>query len=256
MTALSVRAAQIAAHLVGHETDALVVPYDTDGRQAAVDYLLEWADGRIGALEVTLVTERASIAWQGMAMKDKWSWPAETSWEFRPNEVSFAYKRTKRMALKAVELCDQWCVDEPSSLPDEVLEAEPEVAKFLTDDVGSLRRTPFAPGIKIYQSTTAEFVEAAPADFSRVVESWHEHAHLAPHLEKAKRATLASERHLFVVVVSEALPVRFFTDDFDTPATPPMGFDGLDALWVWSDYWHRYLVYRDAAWAWIDFPPK
>lgn len=256
MTALSERAEQIAAHLVGHETGASVVPYDTDGRQAAVDFLLEWPDGRVGALEVTLVTERASIAWQGMAMKDGWSWPAETSWEFRPNDVSFAYKDTKRVATRAVELCDQWSVDVPSELPAEVLDAEPELVSFLEDDIGSLRRTPFTPGIKLYQSATAEFVEAAPADFSRVVESWHEHPHLEPHLVKVMSASQSDEQHLFVVVVSEALPVRFCTDDFDVPATQPQGFEDLDALWVWSDYWHRYLVYRAKAWSWVDFPPK
>ncbi|PRB71279.1 hypothetical protein [Arthrobacter sp. MYb213] len=256
MNALSDRAEQIAAHLVGYETGAAVVPYDTDGRQAAVDFLLKWPDGRVGVLEVTLVTERASIEWQGMAMKDGWRWPTETSWEFRPNNVNFAYKDTKRVAIRAVSLCDQWSVDTPANLPSEVLDRGPELARFLADDVGDLRRTPVSSGIKLYQSTTAEFVDAAPADFSRVVESWHEHPHLAPHLAKVKRASQSDEQLLFVVVVSEALPVRFFADDFDVPATPPQGFEGLDALWVWSDYWHRYLVYRAKTWAWVDFPPN
>ena len=60
MTSLAERAEQIASYLVGHETAAVVVPHDVDGRQAAVDYLLEWPDRRRGALEVTLVTEKAS----------------------------------------------------------------------------------------------------------------------------------------------------------------------------------------------------
>ena len=256
MTALSDRAERIAAHLVGHATGAEVIPHDVDGRQAAVDFLLQWPDGLVGALEVTMVTERASIAWQGMAMKDGWAWPAETSWEFRPNSVSFPYKKTKRAAIRAVELCDHWAADSPADLPAEVVAEEPELARFMADGTGSLRRMPFKPGIKLYQSTTAEFVEAAPADFSRVVESWHEHPHLAPHLTKVKRAPQSAQRHLFVVVVSEALPARFFTDDFEAPETPPQGFEGLDALWVWSDCWHRYLVYRNHTWSWVDFPPK
>jgi hypothetical protein len=255
VNALSTRAEQIAAHLVGLETGAAVLPYDTDGRQAAVDFLLEWPNGQVGALEVTLVTEPASIAWQGMAMKDNWSWPAKTSWDFRLNKVSFAYKKTKQVAIRAVKLCDQWSVDTPSDLPAEVLEAEPELARFLVDNTGRLSRTPFKPGITLYQGTRAEFVEAAPADFARVVESWHEHPHLAPHLEKVKRASQLDELHLFVVVVSEALPVRFFTDDFAAPESSPQGFEGLDALWIWSDYWHRFLVHRTRSWAWVDLPP-
>lgn len=66
----------------------------------------------------------------------------------------------------------------------------------------------------------------------------------------------APERRLFVVVVSETLPIRFFTDDFDALATPPLDFEDLDALWIWSDYRHRYVVYKDATWSWIDFQPK
>ena len=256
MTALAARAEQIAARLVGHETGARLIPHDTDGRQAAVDFLLEWPDGRAGALEVTLVVEQASIAWQGLAMKEGWSWPAKTSWEFRPSDIDVNYKRTRRAALKAVELCDRWSADNPADLPDEVIAVEPEVARFLSDGVGSLKRTPFAPGIRLYQSTTAEFIEGTAADFSRAVESWHEHPHLAPHLEKVNRVPLSFERHLFVVVTNDALPVRFFTDDFDAPVRSPRGFEGLDALWVWSDYWHRYLVHRGATWSWIDFPPK
>lgn len=254
MNALSDRAEQIAAHLVGHKTGAEVVPYDTNGRQAAVDFLLKWPDGRLGALEVTLITEPASIEWQGLAMKDKWSWPAQTSWEFRPNNARFAYKGTKQVAIRAVELCDKWSVDTPANLPAEVLDDDLEISRFLADDIGSLRRTPFTPGITLYPSSAAEFVEAAPADFSRVVESWHEHPHLAPHLVKLNRASQVDELHLFVVVVSEALPVRFFTDDFNLPESSPEGFESLDAFWIWSDYWHRFLVYRRRTWSWVDFP--
>lgn len=81
MTGLAERAEQIAAHLVGHETGAAAV---AQGRQAPIDFLLQWPDGRVGALEVTLVTQSASVAWQGLAMKDGWRWHAESSWEFRP----------------------------------------------------------------------------------------------------------------------------------------------------------------------------
>lgn len=256
MSDFSERSEQIAAHLVGHATGAEIVPHDTDGRQGAVDFQLEWPDGRAGALEVTLVTELDSIQWQGMALKDGWSWKADTSWEFRPVNVSFHYKNTKRAALRTVELCDQWSVEHPSSLPAEILKSEPEVAKFLADGVGHLRRTPFSPGITIYQATTAEFIDAAPSDFARVVETWLEQPHVAPHLKKVKSATQHSERHLFVVVMSEALPVRFFEDNFEEPATSPQGFEGVDVLWVWSDYWQRYLAFKDGTWSWNQFPPK
>ena len=62
MTGLAARAERIAAHPVVYQTGTKVVPHDSGGRQSAVDYLLVWPNGRRGALEVTLITDIASIA--------------------------------------------------------------------------------------------------------------------------------------------------------------------------------------------------
>jgi hypothetical protein len=187
VTDLSKRAERIAARLVSHDTGAHVEEHDRDGRQGVVDFMLEWANGNAGALEVTMITEPQSSAWQGMAMRDGWRWPAETSWNFRAASASFPYKRTKRAALRAVALCDEWQVNEPADLPESVLAHEPDVSKFLADNVGHLTRSPFPPGITIYQSVSAEFVDAAPADFTLVVESWLSRPHIQPHLDKLHR---------------------------------------------------------------------
>jgi len=256
MSELSERAEQIAARLIGHASGAQVEKHDIDGRQGVVDFLLEWENGDAGALEVTMITEPASSAWQGLAMRDGWRWPAATSWDFRPTEVSFPYKRTKRVALRAVALCDEWHVDDPSDLPDNVLALEPAVKQLLAENVGRLKRTPFSPGIMIYQSANAEFVEATPADFTLVVQSWLGRPHIEPHLQKLRRTSAVARRFLFLVVVSEALPVRFFTDDFEAPSTTLRGYEGVDAVFVWSDYWHRYLSYQGGLWEWNDFPPN
>ncbi|WP_417218582.1 hypothetical protein [Arthrobacter sp.] len=256
MTGLADRAEQIAAYLVGYETGAVVHLHDTDGRQAAVDFLLEWPDGRRGALEVTLVTEKASIAWQGMAMKEGWRWPATSSWEFRAAATSFPYRFVRQAVLRAVELCDTYGVDKPSDLPSVVLDAEVDLARFLADDLGALRRTRLDPGVVIYQSVRAEFVDNAPSDFARVVETWHGEPHMASHLNKLGRTADVSERHLFLVPTDDALPARFFADDFQLPTSTPAGFESVDALWIWSNYWHRYLSFRNGLWAWIDFPPR
>lgn len=254
MTNLADRAEQIAAHLVGHETGALVVPYDIDGRQAAVDFLLEWPDGRRGALEVTLITEPTSVAWQSMAAKEGWRWGTATSWEFRPTGANFQYKQTRRVVLRAVELCDKWSVDTPGDLPADVLAGDMELSNFLAEDIGSLRRTQLSPGVVLYPSTRAEFMDTAPSEFSVVVESWLGQSHMSSHIEKAMNAAHVSDKHLFLVPVDDVLPARFFTDDFETPKAAPKGFEELDALWIWSNYWHRYLVFRNQKWSWLDFP--
>lgn len=255
MTSLAERAEQIASYLVGHEAAAVMVPHDVDGRQAAVDYLLEWPDRRRGALEVTLVTEKASIAWQGMAMKEGWRWPTETSWEFRAAAPNFPYKFVRRAALRAVELCDAHHLDKPEQLPPEVLDDEHDLKRFLASDLGSLRRTGLSPGVAIYQSVRAEFVDNAPLDFTEVVEAWLEEPHMASHLKKLADAVGVSERHLFLVPTDDVLPARFFTDDFAAPLSSPAGFDAVDALWIWSNYWHRYLTFRNGSWNWIELPP-
>lgn len=254
MSELSARAEQIAARVVHHDTGAHVEEHDRDGRQGVVDFMLEWANGDAGALEVTMITEPESSAWQGMAMRDGWQWPAETSWEFRAASASFPYKNTKRAAMRAVALCDEWQVDEPGCLPDSVLAHEPDVAKFLSKHVGHLKRSPFSPGITIYQAVNAEFVDATSADFRSVVESWLSRAHIEPHLDKLQRAPDVSQRILFLVIVSEALPIRFFTDDFEAPSSDLRGYERADAVFIWSDYWHRYLTFRSGSWTWNALP--
>ncbi|WP_156761956.1 hypothetical protein [Microbacterium karelineae] len=255
MSAFSDRAERIAAYLVGHATAASVVAHDIDGRQGVVDFLIRWPDGVAGALEVTLVVEHASIEWQALAAAEGWRWPATSSWDFRASEVSFRYKSTRRLVLRAVELCDRWSVDDPRDLPQDALIAEPGLRRFSRWDLGSLTRSPFSPGVTVYARTTAEFIEAAPSSFSRVVETWHDQPHMASHIAKLVETPDVAERHLFLVAMDDVLPVRFFTDDFDPPATRPLGFDAVDVLWVWSNYWHRFLRYRHQEWKWIDFPP-
>lgn len=254
MSAFSDRAERIVAHLVGHSTAASVVAHDIDGRQGVVDFLIRWPDGATGALEVTLIVEHASIEWQALAAVEGWRWPATSSWDFRASEVSFRYKSTRRLVLQAVELCDLWSVDVPRDLPQEALVAEPALRRLSREDLGSLSRAAFSPGVTVYARGAAEFIESAPSDFSKVIETWHGQPHMASHVAKLVEAPEVSARHLFLVAMDDVLPIRFFTDDFDLPATPPIGFEAVDVLWVWSNFWHRFLRYQDREWTWMDFP--
>ena len=253
MSELAARAEQIGAHLVGYALDATVIKFDTEGRQSAVDFLLEWPNGRRGALEVTLVTQPESAAWQGMATKEHWRWPASSGWEFRLAGPNMPYHRTRRGVLSAVALCDEWSADSPAALSREVLHRNPEVV-WLTE-VGDLRRTSGKAGVVLLPEVHAEFIEASP-DFTSVLEGWLQLPHVPRHVEKVRSAVAVAERHLFLVPVDEVLPGRFFTDDFPAPTRSPEGFGGVDAIWVWSNYWHRYLTCRGGTWRWLDFPPK
>jgi len=249
---LAGRAEDIAAHLVSHALGAEASKYDADGRQSAVDFMLEWPDGRRGALEVTLVTHPKSSAWQGLASKEGWRWPAPTGWQFRVRGDDFPYRRTRRAVLKAVDLCDRAGVDAPDRLPPDIYSSDPDLEWLHT--VGHLRRTPFKPGVILLPAVRAEFVEASSSDFGILVERWLHLPHMSRHVEKARSAPSVDERHLFLVPVDEVLPARFFTNDFPAPTRTPEGFDGIDGVWVWSNYWHQFLVCFADGWRWLDFP--
>jgi hypothetical protein len=251
---LARRAEVIGAHLVGHALGTTTREYDGDGRQGAVDFMLEWPDGRRGALEVTLITEPGTAPWQGLAAKEAWRWPAPSSWHFRLAESHMSYRRTRTVVLRAVARCDEWDVDTPWELPDHVLSREPDIAAL--HEVGDLRRTGFSPGVVILPAMRSEFVEATSPDFVFVLERWLELPHMPAHVEKTRSAQEVEERHLFLVPVDEVLPARFFANDFPAPDRAPTGFEGLDGVWVWSNFWHQVLVWRGGTWSWVDFPPN
>lgn len=254
MSELATRAEDIAAHLVGHALGATARKFDAGGRQSVVDFILEWPNGRRGALEVTLVTHPESAAWQGMAANEGWRWPAPSGWEFRLSAPDMPYQRTRRAVLRAVALCDEWSVDAHHHLSADVLNREPELA--LVNEIGDLRRTSSSPGVVLLSEVRAEFVEASTSDFATVVEGWLDLPHMPRHVEKARSASGVTERHLFLLPVDEVLPACFFTNDFPAPGRSPEGFDGLDGIWVWSNYWHQFLACRAGTWQWFGFSPR
>lgn len=251
---LASRAEDIASHLVSHALSAEVTKFDVDGRQSAVDFLLVWPDGRRGALEVTVVTDPRSSGWQGLAAREDWRWPAPSGWEFRLHSDDMSYRRTRHAVLKAVELCDLANVDALEQLSPELAARAPDL-EWLSG-IGELRRAASKPGVVVLPAVRSEFVDAATTDFADLVEDWLHLPHMPRHVDKTRSASAVDERHLFLVPVDEVLPARFFTNDFPTPARSPNGFSGIDGIWVWSNYWHQYLVCLAGSWRWLDFPPR
>lgn len=167
---LAGRAEDIAAHLVSHALGADARKFDADGRQSAVDFVLEWPNGRRGALEVTLVTQPESSAWQGLAAKEGWRWPAPSGWEFRPSGDDMPYRRARRAVVRAVELCDREGVYALDQLHPDIFSSDPDL-EWLSD-IGDLRRTSFKPGVVLLPAVRAEFVGASTSDFATLIEGW------------------------------------------------------------------------------------
>lgn len=256
MAGVAERAERIAAHLVGDALGCDFVPHDVDGRQGAVDFRGLTTAGRHVALEVTLIGDPQALEWDGVLGRDAGWWPAEGKWNFRPDGFGESYKKSRAAAVRLASECDQHGVDDFDAL-------EPrDPARWMRwwrdrqDLAGSLRRAPWEkrPGIRVYPPVRSEFVNPEGPDVGALVEGWLGLPHLQSHLDKVANDLEVDERHLFLAVTSDMLPARLFADDFETPLRVPAGFSGLDGLWVWSEYWHRYLACGPAGWRWMHFP--
>jgi hypothetical protein len=249
VSGISDRAEQIGAAVVAHVLGAEAVPR---GRDSAMDYWLRWPDERMGALKVTLVAHPEAIGWQNQIAERGGTWPAAGKWELRLRMLAIQHRPTMTAALKAVDLCNEHGVDAPTDLPASVRAGEAAVVSLET--VGDLRRVRLGrEGVTVFEPTRAEFIDATSDDFADVLERWARLEHVADHVAKTA-AESANERHLCLVAVDDVLPVRFFADDFAVPARFPDGYEGIDGLWVWSNYWHRVMGWRNGSWAWHDTP--
>ncbi len=249
MSGISDRAEQIAAAVIAH---ALGVTAVALGRASAMDYRLLWSDGRVGMLEVTLIAHADAIGWQNQVAEYGGKWPVAGRWELRLRTLAIQHRTTMNAAQQTVELCNAYDVDSPEELPAIERAREPAVATL--EAFGHLRRVPWgAEGISVFPPARAEFVDATSEDFADLLERWIQLEHVAGHVGKTASGQ-ESERHLFLVAVDDILPIRFFNDAFDVPTRFPAGYEGIDGLWIWSNFWHRVLGWNNGAWAWYDTP--
>lgn len=245
---ISDRAEQIAAHLIRDRLHAEVVP-NAPGHP--MDFSLRWPD-RAGVLEVTLVAPEGALQWQNQLAREGGRWPSSGRWEYRLHGDAMPYRAVRAAVMALVEFCDEEDADESRAWQEADGALRSQVA--LVEAHGELRRIQYgAAGVSVYGATRAEFIGAAPGDFSEVVDAWAQLPHVARHIAKTAEQTV-DERHLFLVPVDDVLPAKFFTDDFDLPRGGLTQYATVDAVWVWSNFWHRYLEWRDSGWTWCDFP--
>ncbi|KGM09344.1 hypothetical protein N869_02015 [Cellulomonas bogoriensis 69B4 = DSM 16987] len=219
-----------------------------------MDYVLVWPNGREGVLEVTLVADPEAIKWQNQLAQAGGAWQTTGKWELRLRTLAMQYRPTEAAARRVVDLCRFHGTTSTPALPPEVRAEEDAVARI--ESIGELRRVKVGrEGISVFVPVRAEFVEATDEDFASLLERWVSLQHVAAHVAKTSSAT-SRERHLFLVPLDDVLPVRFYTDDFRAPSRFPRGYEGIDGLWVWSNYWHRFLGWRGGRWSWENFPSR
>lgn len=251
MGTIADRAERIAGFLVAETVGAEAT---AQGPSAVMDFELRWPNGDRGVLEVTLVPDDVAIRWQDQLAAAGGGWNVEGRWELRLRSLAMPYRSTEAAVRRVVDLCDEHGVDYPGDLPAEIRAAEGSIAEV--EAVGALRRVDRGrDGLQVFGPARAEFTDSTDADFAVVLERWLEIEHVRRHVAKTTAAS-GEKCHLFLIPLDDVLPVRFFTDDFTAPDRRPAGYDGLDGLWVWSNYWHRFLGWQQGSWAWHRFPKQ
>lgn len=251
------RAEQIAAHLVSAWMQGTAEKYDVDGRQGAVDYIVTGSSGRTAALEVTLIARKRDMEWDGLARRDDRRWQAQDVWIYRPESTACNYKSARAAAIALAKLCEDNDVDSPQELAPRTRPEALRLWQLQNDLSGTLPRVHgkgMPPGIRTLPPVRCEWVDPDGPDLVDHLEQWRQLPHIAEHIRKLGDQHVATERHLFLIPTCDLLPSRLFTDDFDAPERFPEGFEGLDGLWLWSDYWHRNLLWTQGRWQWLDFP--
>lgn len=253
---VSDRAEQIAAHLVGHALGFDLTHFDVGGRQGVVDFRGVAPGSAVVSLEVTLLGDPRAFEWRGLLERDGGVWPAAGRWDYRPASYGASYRRAREACVRIARECDRLGLEGPHLLPPSSQAAGGPGWCEQVDLGARLSRAPWErePGIHVYPPVRVEVVDPEGHDLSDLLERWRELPHVGPHLRKLRTDHVADERHLFLVITGDRLPASLFTDDFSPPARRPRGFEGLDGLWVWSEFWHRYLALRGGDWAWEAFP--
>ena len=206
---------------------------------------------------MTLIGERRGFEWEGLAEKVGYVWPARSTWVYRPHSYRVSYKAAQKAATQLVNWCEDAGLTDWRDLKADV-HASPEALYRATSGLGgTLESWPDdgAPGVRLMPPIIISFMDESASDpLPDLLEKWLSEPHVPAHLEKLKADMSGAEKHLFLIAAEDFLPPRYFTDDFDAPERAPRGYEFLDGLWLWSRFWHRFLLLQGGAWRWCEFP--
>lgn len=132
--------------------------FDINGRQGAVDAVIQLANGDRGALEVTTYSAPGKRELVSRLAKDKFTWPNPRRWFWHVeindprhiNDVRHAY-------VQAVIVCEQHGVTGPADLPWRVLKHSHGIRWLLDNDIvmhahptaSSIRTDGPSPGVMV-----------------------------------------------------------------------------------------------------------
>jgi hypothetical protein len=238
----------VAALLVERATGARAVAHDVGGRQGAYDVALTYPDGRRAALEVTTHAS-PGIRRNGVLLgrsRHAWPNPGRHGWSIglaAPHDLP----RLRAVYARAIATCEALGVTSPASLPEQVLEDDPELRWLATQSASSLvAERPADRGLPPRTVTVTPRPPDADADrrlellpdaVSRLVLV----PHVARRVAKVAAAPGVEERHLLVGIGEGGLPdavYRALCGALEAlPRDDPLVEDPrLSHLWLTTDW--------------------
>jgi hypothetical protein len=226
---------------------ATAEPWDTDGRQAAVDAMLVLSHGRRAAFEITAVDAPSAIHLDALLAEDDFQWPAPGRWHWSVQVGSRAdVPRLRQSYARLGLLCEDEAVERPEhlrrlhvrrgdQLDEDLLWLTEESSSTMFVHIG----LPAVDGDHDRQTMVVPAGRGGSVDSDLVglraaVADMLDSTTMRRHVAKLARAE-ADERHLFVPIHRSALPYPVadgLWTGSSVPTDAPVLPDGVTHLWL------------------------
>lgn len=258
----------VAALLVEGVTGARAIAHDVAGRQGAYDVALTYPDGRRAALEVT-THARPGIRPGGVLLRRSrtvWPNPGRCGWGIvlgAPHDIP----RLRAVYGRAITTCEALGATDPASLPDHVLDSDPELRWLATQSASALVAAPGGDPERAVRPTPVTVTLRPDGHLASSPESLTDavsHLLLVPHVArraaKVAAATGVDERHLFVGIgeggLSDAVYRGLSAPVGSLPrADPEIEETRLSHLWLTTDWGGSPLLCWDRRHGWAVHDP-
>lgn len=253
----------VAALLVERATGARARAHDVDGRQGAYDVSLTYPDGRRAALEVT-TNARPGIRHRGVLLgrsRSAWPNPGRRGWGIvlgTPADIP----RLRAVYARAITTCEALGAPDPASLPEDVLDGDPELRWLAGESTSSLVAVlPVGSGtarprhVTVTTRSAGTEVDSRLAALPGAVSRLLVVPHVARRAAKVAAAEEVDERHLLVGVGEGGMPDAVYRALGGPVAALPLEDPVIDEprlthLWLTTDGSGSPLVCWDRTHGW------